>query len=93
MLLRNRYVRCFVAAGVGALAAPKVEKLLNWAIPELTPADSIINDVEFGSIIGILAGITAVVLSAAFGVPEGTPAASGGGTPAASPPPAAGGAS
>lgn len=95
MLLRNRYVRCFVAAGVGALVAPKVEKLLNWAVPELTPAEGIINDIEFGSIIAVLAGVTAVLLSAAFGVPEGDSALPGSApakAPAAAPPPAAGGA-
>lgn len=77
-ILRNRYVRVFLAAGLGATFAPKVSKLLDWTVPELSAADGLLNDLEFGTIVGVLAGVTAVALSAAFGVPE----SDGGATPA-----------
>lgn len=70
-ILRNRYFRCFVAAGAAGLMAGPVSKLLDWTVPELTMTDGLLNDIETGSILGVLAGITAVALAAAFGPPEG----------------------
>lgn len=73
MILRNRYVRCFIASGIASLTAAKVSKLLDWTIPELTPTDGLLNDVEYASILGVIAGIGAVLLGAAFGAPDGSP--------------------
>lgn len=83
MFLRNRYVRCFIASGIAGVTAAKVSKILDWTIPELTPTDGVLNTVEFASIMGVIAGIGAVLLGAAFGPPDGSPIAV---------PPAAGGA-
>lgn len=82
-ILRNRYVRCFLSAGIASAVAPKVTSLLNWTVPELKPSDGIINDLEYGSILFVVAGSVAVLLGAAFGAPEVSSSAP------SSPPPAA----
>lgn len=69
-LLRNRYVRCAIGAIVAVYAAPKINNLLNWTIPELTPGDGVLNELEYASIVGIVAGMTSVALAAAFGAPD-----------------------
>lgn len=74
-ILRNRYVRVFLSAGVASIFAPKVSNLLNWTIPELTPQDGLLNDIEYASILGVLAGMTAIALAAAFGAPDVVPGA------------------
>lgn len=71
-ILRNGYFRCGVGAIVGSVAAPKIVSLLSWA--GLPPATGPANDIEYYSIVGIIAGMTAVALAAAFGGgPPGTP--------------------
>lgn len=71
-ILRNRYVRAGISAVVAQVAARKIPKLFDWALgPELTPVDGVISDIEYYSVMGIVAGMTAVVLAAAFGAPEG----------------------
>lgn len=70
-ILRNRYVRVAISAIVGSYMAPKIQHLTNWAmVPELGPVDGWLNDVEYYSVVGIVAGMSAVILGAAFGVPE-----------------------